>query len=105
MKELRNEENETRPDSVNLSHKQKPHQLSSMRFFVLNDFYLLWFSSDSIVMQLSHTPASPDHYVGNFVKVEQRIPVKILFTENNDAIVLAQLTSGMNVECKVLARR
>ncbi|MDR0811824.1 MAG: HlyD family secretion protein [Paludibacter sp.] len=48
-----------------------------------------------------YSPASPDHSVGNFVKVEQRIPVKILFTENNDAAVLAQLTSGMNVECKV----
>ncbi|GHT73283.1 multidrug resistance protein [Bacteroidia bacterium] len=48
-----------------------------------------------------YSPASPDHSVGNFVKVEQRIPVKILFTENNDAAILAQLTSGMNVECKV----
>ncbi|GHT68099.1 multidrug resistance protein [Bacteroidia bacterium] len=48
-----------------------------------------------------YSPASPDHSVGNFVKVEQRIPVKILFTEDNDAAVLAQLTSGMNVECKV----
>jgi membrane fusion protein (multidrug efflux system) len=51
-----------------------------------------------------YSPVSPDHSVGNFVKVEQRIPVKILFTENNDADVLSQLTSGMNVECKVLAR-
>jgi membrane fusion protein (multidrug efflux system) len=51
-----------------------------------------------------YSPASPDHSVGNFVKVEQRIPVKILFTENNDAAVLSQLTSGLNVECKVLAR-
>jgi membrane fusion protein (multidrug efflux system) len=48
-----------------------------------------------------YSPASPDHSVGNFVKVEQRIPVKILFTENNDMAILAQLTSGMNVECKV----
>jgi membrane fusion protein (multidrug efflux system) len=51
-----------------------------------------------------YSPASPDHSVGNFVKVEQRIPVKILFTENNDADVLAQLTSGMNVECKIARR-
>ncbi|MDR0833865.1 MAG: HlyD family secretion protein [Candidatus Symbiothrix sp.] len=48
-----------------------------------------------------YSPVSPDHSVGNFVKVEQRIPVKIRFTEGNDAAVLAQLTSGMNVECKV----
>jgi membrane fusion protein (multidrug efflux system) len=51
-----------------------------------------------------YSPASPDHSVGNFVKVEQRIPVKILFTENNDAAILAQLTSGMNVECKVVRK-
>lgn len=46
--------------------------------------------------------ASPDNSTGNFVKVEQRIPVKIVFTENNDPKVLEQLGSGMNVECKVL---
>jgi membrane fusion protein (multidrug efflux system) len=51
-----------------------------------------------------YSPASPDHSVGNFVKVEQRIPVKILFTENNDTAILAQLTSGMNVECKIARR-
>lgn len=46
--------------------------------------------------------ASPDNSTGNFVKVEQRIPVKIVFTENNDPKVLELLGSGMNVECKVL---
>lgn len=45
---------------------------------------------------------SPDNSTGNFVKVEQRIPVKIVFTENNDKSVIEQLSSGMNVECKVL---
>ncbi|GHT55348.1 multidrug resistance protein [Bacteroidia bacterium] len=58
-------------------------------------------SSISNASGAQYSPASPDHSVGNFVKVEQRIPVKILFTENNDATILAQLTSGMNVECKV----
>ncbi|MDR0789953.1 MAG: HlyD family secretion protein [Bacteroidales bacterium] len=48
-----------------------------------------------------YSAASPDHSIGNFVKVEQRIPVKILFTKNNDAAILTQLTSGMNVECTV----
>jgi membrane fusion protein (multidrug efflux system) len=62
---------------------------------------------DGVVASISnasgaqYSSASPDHSVGNFVKVEQRIPVKILFTENNDAAILAQLISGMNVECKV----
>ena len=45
--------------------------------------------------------ASPDNSAGNFVKVEQRIPVKIVFSEGNDAQILRQLSSGMNVECKV----
>ncbi|MBQ8360644.1 MAG: HlyD family secretion protein [Bacteroidaceae bacterium] len=45
---------------------------------------------------------SPDNSTGNFVKVEQRIPVKIFFTENNDPNLLKQLGSGMNVECKVI---
>ncbi|GHV52595.1 multidrug resistance protein [Bacteroidia bacterium] len=58
-------------------------------------------SSISNASGAQYSPASPDHSVGNFVKVEQRIPVKILFTENNDAATLAQLASGMNVECKV----
>ena len=45
----------------------------------------------------------PDNATGNFVKVEQRVPVKILFTEANDQTLLRQLTAGMNVECKVAA--
>ncbi len=46
--------------------------------------------------------SSPDNSTGNFVKVEQRIPVKIVFTSNNDSGILEQLASGMNAECKVL---
>lgn len=45
---------------------------------------------------------SADNSVGNFVKVEQRIPVKIVFTRNNDLNLLEQLGTGMNVECKIL---
>lgn len=39
--------------------------------------------------------------VGNFVKVEQRIPIKVRFTSDNAADDLARLRAGMNVECKV----
>lgn len=46
--------------------------------------------------------SAPDNSAGNFVKIEQRIPVKIVFTENNDPEILRQLASGMNVECKIL---
>ena len=38
-----------------------------------------------------------DNSAGNFVKVEQRIPVRIEFTEEN----LQRLRAGMNVECYV----
>lgn len=48
-----------------------------------------------------YSPNSHDNAVGNFVKTEQRIPVKIAFTANNDSAVLSQLAAGMNVECKV----
>ena len=40
-----------------------------------------------------------DNSAGNFVKVRQRIPVRIEFT---DTACLNLLRAGMNVECKVL---
>lgn len=43
-----------------------------------------------------------DNSSGNFVKIEQRIPVRIDFTENNDAEAMERVSAGMNVECKVL---
>lgn len=49
-----------------------------------------------------YSVASPDNSAGNFVKVEQRVPVKIVFAESNDAEALARLGAGMNVECKVM---
>lgn len=42
-----------------------------------------------------------DNATGNFVKVEQRIPVRIAFTDDNDPADVARLRSGMNAECKV----
>lgn len=42
-----------------------------------------------------------DNSAGNFVKVEQRIPVKIVFTEENRREDMDRLRSGMNVECEV----
>lgn len=43
-----------------------------------------------------------DNSSGNFVKIEQRIPVRIDFAEDNDAEAMARVSAGMNVECKVL---
>ena len=42
-----------------------------------------------------------DNSAGNFVKVEQRIPVKIAFTDRNNRENIDLLRSGMNVECEV----
>lgn len=42
-----------------------------------------------------------DNSAGNFVKVEQRIPVRIEFTEDNNNKDLQRLRAGMNVECYV----
>lgn len=42
-----------------------------------------------------------DNATGNFVKVEQRIPVRIRITDDNDPDDVALLLSGLNVETKV----
>ncbi len=42
-----------------------------------------------------------DNSAGNFVKVRQRIPVRIEFTGDNNADDMAKLRAGMNVECSV----
>ena len=42
-----------------------------------------------------------DNSAGNFVKVEQRVPVKIAFTGDNSPETLAKLRAGLNVECEV----
>lgn len=43
-----------------------------------------------------------DNSSGNFVKIEQRIPIRIDFDKDNDAEAMARVKAGMNVECKVL---
>lgn len=42
-----------------------------------------------------------DNSAGNFIKVEQRIPIKIVFTDKNSKENINRLRSGMNVECEV----
>lgn len=41
-----------------------------------------------------------DNATGNFVKVEQRVPVRIRLTAN-DSAALRRLRAGLNVECEV----
>lgn len=45
-----------------------------------------------------------DNATGNFIKVEQRIPVRIDFAAGNKAEDLKRLRSGMNVECEVICK-
>ena len=47
----------------------------------------------------SHVPV--DNATGNFVKVEQRVPVRIKLTTENNAGAVAKLLAGLNVECEV----
>lgn len=42
-----------------------------------------------------------DNATGNFVKVEQRLPVRIELTKENDAADVKRLLDGLNVECEV----
>lgn len=42
-----------------------------------------------------------DNSAGNFVKVEQKIPIRIEFTSENKKENLERLRAGMNVECTV----
>ncbi len=42
-----------------------------------------------------------DNSAGNFVKIRQRVPVRIEFTEDNNAGDMQRLCAGMNVECEV----
>lgn len=49
-----------------------------------------------------YSPVPQDNATGNFVKVEQRIPVKIRFSSSTPENEMKKLRSGMNVECKVI---
>ncbi len=42
-----------------------------------------------------------DNSAGNFVKVRQRVPVRIEFSKDNNVDAMSKLRAGMNVECEV----
>ena len=48
---------------------------------------------------MDHIPV--DNATGNFVKVEQRVPVRIELTTDNEAADVRRLLSGLNVETRV----
>ena len=47
------------------------------------------------------SPMAPDNSTGNFVKVAQKVPVKIEFAQNEG---LEALAGGLSVECKVIGK-
>ena len=47
------------------------------------------------------SPIPVDNATGNFVKVEQRVPVRIRLTDDNDAESVKRLLAGLNVEAEV----
>lgn len=64
-----------------------------------------------VVTSMSHATGAAfsllpqDNSSGNFVKIEQRIPVRIDFTADNDSADLARVSAGMNAECSVKIRK
>ena len=63
--------------------------------------YTKYFIVPSDATGASYSLIPQNNSAGNFVKVEQRIPVRIEFTENNRPEDLQRLRAGMNVECYV----
>lgn len=50
-----------------------------------------------------YSNVATDNSTGNFVKVQQRIPVRIEFTKNNDVALLNKLRAGMNLNVTVIS--
>ena len=49
----------------------------------------------------AYSRVAADNATGNFVKVEQRVPIRIHLTADNDPADVALLLSGLNVETKI----
>lgn len=49
----------------------------------------------------AYSTVPADNATGNFVKVEQRVPVRIVLTDDNKAEDVARLRAGLNVETEV----
>jgi membrane fusion protein (multidrug efflux system) len=47
------------------------------------------------------SPIPVDNATGNFVKVEQRVPVRIVLTDESKPEDVARLLAGLNVETEV----
>lgn len=49
----------------------------------------------------SYSLFKQDNSAGNFIKIEQRIPIRISFDKDNSAEDMRRLRSGLNVECEI----
>ncbi len=58
---------------------------------------ILSFEKDEIFIKLMEMGCVP----GEIVKVEQRVPVRIELTRDNNLTDVKRLLSGLNVECEV----
>ena len=62
---------------------------------------------NGVVQSISHATGAAlsllpqDNSAGNFVKVRQRVPVRIEFSKDNSESDMQQLRAGMNAECEV----
>ncbi len=78
----------------------KPGQLMSITVDAVPGVtYEGYIESISDATGASYSLIPQDNSAGNFVKVEQRIPVRIRFTDNNSPEQIARLRAGMNAEC------
>lgn len=60
-----------------------------------------WVQAISKATGAQYAVVPQDNSAGNFVKVEQRVPVKIVFSAENAPDNMARLRAGLNVECEV----
>lgn len=88
----------------------KETQINKMKIGQKVDLKIDAFDGEVFIGELaSFSPATggqfsilpPDNATGNFVKTVQRLPVKIIFKNNNDKDKLKLLRSGMNAEVDV----
>ncbi len=68
---------------------------------VPNAYYTGVVESISQATGASFSLIPQDNSAGNFVKVQQRVPIRIRFTDENTKDDMAKLRSGMNVECEI----
>ena len=87
--------------------KTQTHHIAEGKLVELEIDALPGVTLEGVVKSISNATGSSfsvipqDNSAGNFVKIEQRIPVRIEFTKKNNPDLIRKLRAGMNVECKI----